>query len=60
MKHMALEPEDASRLKVPGEEEDLKPLNIGIVGFGSFGQILARRLSLKHRVSTMDYEDRVS
>jgi arogenate/prephenate dehydratase len=34
-------------------------LNIGIVGLGPIGRILAKRLSPKHRVSCMDKEDMV-
>ena len=60
MKHMALEPQDTTLLKLPSEEEESKALNIGIVGFGSFGQLLARRMSRNHLISCLDFEDHVS
>ena len=38
-----------------------KPLNIGLVGFGSFGQVLAAQMvEDNHRVSCMDKHDKVS
>jgi hypothetical protein len=60
MKHMALEPQDTTLLKLPSEEQETKPLNIGIIGFGSFGQLLARQMARKHRISCLDFEDHVS
>jgi len=39
-------------------EDDLGPLNIGIVGLGPYGQMLARRFSKKHIVSCLSQEDK--
>jgi prephenate dehydratase len=59
IKNMAVNAKDVSLSSLPSDTEDTKPLNIGIVGFGAFGQFLAQRLSKSHRVSCMDTQDRV-
>ena len=45
-----------------GDDVDMdSPLNIGLVGFGSFGQILATRMiEESHRVSCLETNDKVS
>ena len=62
LKHSALvvDPSEISLKSLPSDEEDIKPLNIGIFGFDAFGQLLAKRMSKKHRVSAIDKIDRVS
>jgi hypothetical protein len=60
MKHMEMDPKDTSISSLPSDEEDTKPLNIGVIGFASYGQYLARQMASKHRVSCMDAQDRVS
>jgi prephenate dehydratase len=60
MKHMAVNPKDTSFMTLSSDEADIKPLNIGIVGFGPFGEFLGRRMAKKHRVSCLDSLDRVS
>lgn len=48
-----------SLVSLPSDTEATEPLNIGIVGFGSFGQFLAQRMAGQHRVSCMDQMDKV-
>jgi prephenate dehydratase len=59
LKATVIDPREASLLKLPSDEEDVAPLNIGIIGFGSFGQDLAARMKQHHRVSCMDEADKV-
>jgi len=41
------------------DSDNTKPLNIGLVGFGSFGQVLAARMiEENHRVSCLDTNDK--
>jgi hypothetical protein len=54
LKQMTVDPNEVSLMLLPSDSEDLKPLNIGIVGFDAFGQFLARRMTRKHHVSCMD------
>lgn len=56
---MAVDPKDVSLATLPSDSADTKPLNIGIVGFGTFGQFLAKRMSQKHRVTCIDKVDKV-
>lgn len=51
---------EVSLVSLPSDTEEKKPLNIGIIGFGSFGQSLATRVAGQHRVSCMDRIDKVS
>jgi prephenate dehydrogenase len=44
---------------LPSDLQESKPLNIGIVGFGKFGQFMAKRMSQKHRVACIDKIDKV-
>lgn len=60
LKHMVVDPDEVSLLSLPSDEQDAKPMNIGIVGFDQFGQYIAKRLTQKHRVSCMDRVDKVS
>lgn len=48
-----------SLVSLPSDTEATEPLNIGIIGFGSFGQFLAQRMAGQHRVSCMDQMDKV-
>jgi prephenate dehydratase len=59
LKHLVLDPKDTSLTAASMSAEDVKPLNIGIVGFDQFGQYLAQRFSRKHRVSCTDPVDKV-
>ena len=59
LKTEAMDPNELSLSTLPSDEEDVKPLNIGIIGFGSFGQFLAARMTQKHKVSCMDEVDKV-
>lgn len=58
--NMVVDPKDISLATLPSDLADTKPLNIGIVGFGTFGQFLAKRMSQKHRVACVDKVDKVS
>lgn len=53
LKHIAVDPKEVSTTKLPSEEEEVEPLKIGILGFNSYGQFLARRFMEKHRVSCL-------
>jgi prephenate dehydrogenase len=57
---MVVDPKDVSLASLPSDAEESKSLNIGIVGFGMFGQFLAKRMSQKHRVTCIDKVDKVS
>jgi prephenate dehydratase/prephenate dehydrogenase len=46
--------ENLSIRSLPSDEEDTKPLSIGLVGFDEFNQLLAKRFMEKHRVSCLD------
>lgn len=59
-KHMVVDPKDVSLATLPSDLEETKPLNVGIVGFGMFGQFMAQRMSQKHRVACIDKVDKVS
>jgi hypothetical protein len=59
LKNMAIDPTAISLRSLPSDSEDSKPLKIGIIGFGVFGQFLAGRLSKKHTVSCIDQVDKV-
>jgi prephenate dehydratase/prephenate dehydrogenase len=53
------DPRDVSLLELPSDSDDgSTPLNIGILGFGAFGQFLAARMSQQHRVSCLDKVDK--
>lgn len=57
---MVIDPKRVSLASLPSDLEETKPLNIGIVGFGTFGQFLAQRMTQKHRVACIDKVDKVS
>ena len=59
MKHMALDPKETSIRSLPSDDIDTHPLHIGMIGFGAYGQYLARQMVKKHRVSCLDAQDRV-
>jgi prephenate dehydratase len=54
LKQMQVDSQAISLNSLPSDSEDVKPMNIGIIGFDTLGQFLARRISQKHRVSCMD------
>ncbi|KAL7567777.1 hypothetical protein ACA910_000531 [Epithemia clementina (nom. ined.)] len=56
LKRMAhLDDNDISLMTLPSDSAaTADPLKIGIVGFDTFGQFLAKQMSSKHRVSCMD------
>lgn len=59
LKNMALDPKEISLKTLPSDSRDSTPLRIGIIGFGSFGQFLAGRLSMNHDVACIDLIDKV-
>jgi hypothetical protein len=60
LKNTAVEPKEVSVMTLPSDATDTTPLNIGIVGFGTFGQFLATRFNKdKHHVSCLDQVDKV-
>ena len=59
LKTIVVDPNEIGLLKLPSDEEDVAPLNIGFIGFGTFGQFLAARMKQHHRVSCMDEVDKV-
>jgi prephenate dehydratase len=60
MKNTAVDPKQVSIMTLPSDATDSTPLNIGIVGFGAFGQFLATRFNNdKHHVSCLDQVDKV-
>ena len=53
------DPKDISLMELPSDLDDGNaPLNIGILGFGDFGQFLAARMSQRNRVSCLDKLDK--
>lgn len=59
LKHINVDPKDASLATLPSDFGDKKPLNIGILGFGSYGQFLAKRMTKNNRVTCLDIVDKV-
>jgi prephenate dehydratase/prephenate dehydrogenase len=54
LKHLKVDPKEMSLSSLPSDnEEQVKPLRIGIVGFDRKGQFLALHFSQKHRVSCL-------
>jgi prephenate dehydratase len=60
LKTVEMDPREVSLLALPSDSKDTMPLNIGLLGFGTFGQFLASRLSQSHKVSCLDKLDKVS
>lgn len=58
LKNKIVDPQEISLITLPSDSQDKAPLNVGIVGFGSFGQFLATRIAQKHKVSCMDTMDK--
>jgi prephenate dehydratase/prephenate dehydrogenase len=56
--NMVIDPKDFSLATLPSDLAGTKPLNIGIVGFGTFGQFLSKRMSQKHRIACIDKVDK--
>jgi hypothetical protein len=60
LKTMEVDPSQVSLASLPNDSGDTQQLNVGIIGFGEYGQFLARQMTKKHRVSCMDQLDMVS
>jgi hypothetical protein len=56
---VVMDTKEISLATLPSDAGNLKPLNIGIVGFGNFGQFLATRMTQYHKVSCIDQMDKV-
>ena len=50
--------DDVTLLKLPSDDGGLV-LNVGVIGFGSFGQFLGKRFAEKHTVRCIDPLDKV-
>jgi hypothetical protein len=59
LRHLNVDPKEASTATLPSDLEGTKALNIGIIGFGRFGQFLAQRMKNNNRVTCLDILDRV-
>lgn len=59
LKVKVVDPREVSLLKLPSDEKSTAPLQIGIIGFGNFGQFLAARMKQHHKVSCLDEMDKV-
>lgn len=59
LKHTHVDPNDVSLSTLPSDIDDGKPLNIGILGFGNYGQFLAKRMTKNNRVTCLDNVDKV-
>jgi hypothetical protein len=54
------DPKEISLMELPSDSDDGgDPLNIGILGFGAFGQFLANRMAQQHQVKCLDKVDKV-
>ena len=51
--------EDVTMLTLPSDE-GVMPLNVGIMGYGAYGQFLGRKFAEKHSVRCIDVLDKVS
>lgn len=56
LKNMAIDP--VSLASLPSDLEGHQSLNIGIIGFGTYGQRLAKRFTNDHKVSCIDQVDK--
>jgi len=56
LKNMAVDPVSLDSL--PSDIEGHQALNIGIIGFGTFGQGLAKRFTKQHKVACIDQDDK--
>mmetsp|Transcript_20521 Transcript_20521/g.56645 ORF Transcript_20521/g.56645 Transcript_20521/m.56645 type:complete len:497 (+) Transcript_20521:65-1555(+) len=54
LKHKVVDPKEISLSFLPSDSESVVPLKIGIVGFDTMGQTLAKEFTKKHRVSCLD------
>ena len=52
--------EEVTQKRLPSDEDDTTQLNIGIIGYGAMGQILAKKFVEKNKVRCMDSTDKVS
>lgn len=50
--------EDLRLKSLPSDKEDTRQLNIGFVGYGSFGQYLSKKMSANHKVRCIDPLDK--
>jgi prephenate dehydratase len=51
--------EDLRLKSLPSDVEDARQLNIGFVGYGSFGQYLSKKMSANHKLRCIDPLDKV-
>ena len=59
----SIDREHVTMLKLPSDDDLLdggKPLNIGIIGYGSFGEFLGKKFSENHNVRCIDPVDKVT
>jgi hypothetical protein len=52
--------EDLRMKSLPSDEEDARQLNIGFIGYGSFGQYLSKNMPAQHKLRCIDPLDKVS
>ncbi|KAL3945063.1 MAG: hypothetical protein SGBAC_000854 [Bacillariaceae sp.] len=55
-----VDPSEVSLVSLPSDSDEIPPLKIGIVGFGSFGQLVAAETKKNHHVSCTDEVDKSS
>ena len=58
LKHVQMKREDTLATSLPSDEEETQKLNIGIVGYGAFGQFLGQQMAGTHKVRCIDQMDR--
>jgi prephenate dehydratase/prephenate dehydrogenase len=58
LKHVQMKREDTLETTLPSDEEETQKLNIGIVGYGAFGQFLGKQMAGTHKVRCIDQMDR--
>ena len=58
LKNVQMKREDTLATTLPSDEEETQKLNIGIVGYGAFGQFLGKQMAATHKVRCIDQMDR--
>ena len=58
LKNVQMKREDTLATTLPSDEEGTQKLNIGIVGYGAFGQFLGKQMAATHKVRCIDQMDR--
>ena len=51
--------EDVTQRRLPSDDDDTTQLNIGIIGYGTMGQILGRKFVERNKVRCLDSTDKV-